>query len=308
MTEAAVEAVATPEQEEAAFASGFAGARGKNEPSPPDAGEEKKPEAKPEEKAAPAESEAGTGDAAAVKAVADMTPAEIRAALEESRAATARLAEENRKNFSQYGEVNRRMLELQKKLDASVAPLQVTAEDLKEVDDELPGMSGAMATALTRILGRAGAVKASKDAEAAKAEAQQQGKDFDPKAFFTEQIAPALAEQEARANQRAEMRIVKSIHRDFDVVVKSEEFSKWLGTLAPERRKEVLESEDAFVASDAVTEFKAAKTAAEKAANRNKTRLEAAVSPQGTGGLPPASTNDDEAEFAAGFKKVAKKA
>jgi hypothetical protein len=85
---------------------------------------------------------------------------------------------------------------------------------------------------------------------------KRKAKPFDPDAYFTQKLAPALEALEARANERAELRIVKSLHRDFDTVVKSPDFSAWLKTLPEARQKEVRESEDGFVAADAVTEFK----------------------------------------------------
>jgi len=210
-----------------------------------------------------------------------------------------------RKVYSKIGEMNRTVQDLTKKLSTGTASRKFTADALKRVSDELPGLGEALAADLSAIFD---GPQAAAEQQQAQATAEAQGKTFDPEAYFAEKLAPALQAFEARANEKAELRIVKSVHRDFDTVVKSPEFGTWLGTLTAERQKEIRESEDGFVAADAVTEFKGWKEKAAKAAAGKKTRLEQAIPAQSSGATPVrTTTNDEEADFAAGYKNQAKK-
>lgn len=297
MTEATVEAP-TAEQEDADFAKGFdsaaavapADTKAEQKPEPQaETKPEEKVEAKPEEK--PVEQK---------PLIAGMTEEQWNAAVAKAVDAEG-LRTEVRKNFGQIGELKRTITELSQKLSASATPgaaRKITAAMLKRVNEELPGLGDALAQDLSEALGAA---------EVAQQKAEDQGKAFDPKAFFTESVLPALQQVEARANERAELRIVKSIHRDFETVVKTPEFATWLGTLAPARQKEVRESEDGFVAADAVTEFKKYSDEQKKAKAKKQTRLEAATTPQGAGQAGGPTPKDEDAEFNAGFQQAGKK-
>lgn len=308
------EPVVSEADAEADLSAGFDKVRGEAKPSPEAKTAEKKSEPKAEEpkkeEAAPAAEPAKPAaetpvaekpvEAPAEKPtlIAGMTEAEWTAAVAKGVGPVAEaMRAEIRKNFSQIGTINRTVQELQKKLSAGSPGRKITPEMLKRVNEELPGLGDALAHDLSEALG---------SAEVAQAAAESKGQAFDQEKFFAEKIGPALQQIEDRANEKAELRIVKSIHRDFETVVKSPEFGAWLGTLTPERQTEVRESNDGFVAADAVTEFKVWKDKAEKEKAKKTTRLEAAITPKG-GGAQSKPTQDDEADFNAGYKKAAKK-
>lgn len=232
--------------------------------------------------------------------IGSMPEAEWNAAVAKAAAPAIEAARaETRKAFGQYGELKKTLTDLQGKLAAggsTAVRKKLTADALKRVNEELPGMGDALAQDLSDFFDY--------DAEVAtaKATAEAKGETFDAEAFFTTKIGPALEALEARANERAELRIVKSIHRDFDKVVKSAEFGTWLGTLPLEEQTLIRESEDGFVAADAVTAFKAAQEKANKGRAANQTRLEAALTPSGDRQPASHAQLDDEATFDHGFK------
>ena len=211
---------------------------------------------------------------------------------------------EIRKNFGQIGEVNKALKDIQAKLAAGGTPAarkKLTSEALKRVNEELPGLGDALAQDLSEFLDSP-AVAA--EAAAAKETAEAKGQTFDPEAFFTQKIGPALAQIEDRANQKAELRIVKSVHRDFETVVQSPEFAGWLGTLPAERQKTIRESDDGFIAADAVTEFKAHRDKSVKAKADKTNRLESALTPSGDRRPSSHVSNDEDADFDKGYKSV----
>ena len=218
--------------------------------------------------------------------------------------AQAQAQAEIRKNFGQIGEIKKTLQTLQASIAAggsTASRKKLTAEALKRVNEELPGLGDALAQDLAEYLDSP-AVAA--DAATAKAAAEARGQAFDAEAFFNTKIGPALTSLEARANERAELRIVKSIHRDFDTVVQSKEFGEWLGTLPAEQAAHIRDSEDGFVAADAVTDFKAAQKAKAQTRVQNKNRLERAIPARGEGGAQGHANQDDVAAFAAGVESV----
>lgn len=301
MTDQAIEQAETPsqEQEDAQFAQGFAAAPEQSAPETKTEATEDKPatdtETKPADDAAAPETKA---DAPAESPrIAGMTESEWNAAVAKGVSPVAEeLRKEIRKSFGQYGELNRQIQEMRQGLSAGKPGRKITADLLKRVNEEIPGLGDALAQDLSEILGTA---------EAAQAKAESKGEAFDQDKFITEKIKPALSDIEARLNQGAELRIVKSIHRDFDKVVKSPEFSAWLKALPEDRQKEVRESQDGLVAADAVTEFKGWSEKAKKDADRKTKRLETAVTPKGVPGDAP-THEDEDALLAKGFNQAGK--
>lgn len=308
---------ATPQQQETQaeddLAAGFNKVHGDKGSAPsPEAKTDKSAEPKVEEKpgAAPAAKVEQSGTKAeatpATQAkdeprIAGMTETEFKAALAKGGEAKALVEAEIRKVFGKLGEVQRTVQELTKGLSAGRAGRKITADLLKRVNDELPGLGEALAQDLSEILG---------GADAAQDAAGKQGKTIDLDAYHAEKLAPALAAMEARidqAKEEAQLELVTYVHPDFEQVVQGDDFKKWLDTLGDERRKQVVESPRAVVAAKAVTEFKEWKEKAAKEAAKQKNRLEGAITPRG-GGAPPAPQQpDEEADLAAGFNKVTRR-
>lgn len=306
---------ATPQQQEVQaeddLAAGFNKVHGeKGLPSPESKTNDKPAEAKPEEKPAPEQKPEATpgakpADTPAKTAdeprIAGMTETELKAALAKGGEAKAHVDAEVRKVFGKLGEIQRTVQDLSKSLSAGRSGRKITADLLKRVNDELPGLGDALAQDLSEILG---------GAEAAQDAASKQGKTIDLDAYHQEKLAPALAAMEARiaqVSESAQLELVTYIHPDFEQTVQGDEFKKWLDTLAEERRKEVVESPRAMVAAKAVTEFKEWKVKAAKEAAKQKNRLEGAITPRGGGAPPTPQQPDEEADFAAGYKKAVKK-
>lgn len=248
--------------------------------------------------------EVKTGEPPAPKGplIAGMTEDEFKAALAQGGQAKAHVDAEVRKVFSKIGEINRTVQELAKNLSAGKSGRKITAEALKRVNEELPGLGDALAQDLSEILG---------GTEVAQAAAEAKGQVFDPEAYHTEKLAPALQAMEARiakVSEEAQTELLEYMHPDFETVLKTDEFKAWLLTLAEDRRKTVVESPRAVVAGKAITEFKEWREKAAKEAAKKKSRLEGAVTPQGTSGPPGQRSQDDDADFNAGFNRAKKKA
>lgn len=289
MTEEVLEQQQTEEQAEADFGKGFGAAP-----------EQSAPEQKTEEKteATATETEAPKQEAKAEEPVriAGMTEEEWNAAVGKATGTQVEeLRKEIRKNFGQIGDLTRTVNELKAARGNTAAGRRITAEALKRVNEELPGLGAALAADLQEIMG---------GADVAQAAAEAKGQTFDPEKYFSEKVVPALQQLEARNNERAELRIVKSVHRDFDAVVKTPEFSAWLKTMPEDRQKEIRESEDGFVAADAVTEFKTWRDKQGKTKQQQKSRLEAAVTPNGVPNAAGPQPTDEDAEFNKGFSKA----
>lgn len=282
-------------------------------------GEKLSPETKTPEKkveAAPAAAATETTPASEVKTevktgetpaqnkgplIAGMTEDEFKAALAKGGQAKDHVDAEVRKVFSKIGEINRTVQELAKNLSAGKSGRKITAEALKRVNEELPGLGDALAQDLSEILG---------STEVAQAAAEAKGQVFDPEAYHAEKLAPALQAMEARiakVSEEAQTELLEFMHPDFESVLKGDDFKAWLLTLPEDRRKTVVESPRAVVAGKAITEFKTWKEAAAKEAAKKKSRLEGAVTPQGAGAPPSQRSQDDDADFSAGYNKAAKK-
>jgi hypothetical protein len=293
------EVIETPEQTdaqaEADFSAGFGKVQGETPPAETKPETETKPqvatEAKPETEIKP------QPEAPAEKPtlIAGMTEEQLKAALGKGAAWESEVS----RAFGKIGEMNRSVQEIIKRLGDGRTSPRITAERLKRVSEELPGLGEALAADLAGIFD-APAVAEAKDAAAAA------GKPFDQDAFFAEKVGPVLEKFKADANDSAQTDLLEFMHPDYLSVVKTPEFKVWLQTLSAERQKEVGESKRALVAGRAITEFKDWNTKAQKEKERSKSRLEGAITPKGSGASERQPTQDDEADFSRGFNKIHK--
>ena len=295
----------TPEQiaaaAEASFASGYGKARGV-EPSPepaektdtaapatPETTAEAKPEVTPEVKQEPKPE---------APKVFGMTEAEFKTELAKAGSVSAKVNEEVRKVYSKIGEINRTVQELSKNLSAGKSSRKITAEALKRVNEELPGLGAALAQDLSEILG---------GAEVAQAAAETKGQAFDPDKYHAEKLAPALAAMEARitkVSEDAQTELLAYMHPDFEDFLKTDTFKGWLQTLPADRKEFVVTSPRAVVAGSAITEAKKWAADKQKADEKAKSKLEAAITPKGSGAAPVQHVTDDETAFAKGYKRA----
>ena len=295
----------TPEQiaatAEADFAKGYGKARGNDTPpepaektdtaatATPEVAADGKTEATPENKE---EKQPETPK------VFGLTEAEFKAEMAKAGSAGAKVNEEVRKVYSKIGEINRTVQELTKNLSAGKTGRKITAEALKRVNDELPGLGAALAQDLSDILG---------GAEAAQAVAETKGQAFDPDKYHAEKLAPALEAMEARitkVSEEAQTELLSYMHSDYAEFLKTDTFKGWLQTLPADRREFVVTSPRAVVAGSAITEAKKWAEEKHKAEVKAKSKLEAAITPKGSGAAPVQQVTDDETAFNRGYKRA----
>ena len=119
-------------------------------------------------------------------------------------------------------------------------------------------------------------------------------------------------ENKLSAEQLVERRLLKRDHPDWEQVVYSPDFVRWVDTLPAAEKEQLRSSWDADYVSQKLTEFKAAKTSAneeseskqaEKEKNK-KDRLNAAVIPRRTATDINAEADDEEAAMLKSFRSM----
>lgn len=174
---------------------------------------------------------------------------------------------EVRKVHNKIGELNRTIQDLAKSLATSKTPAArkaITAEMLKEVNDELPGLGDALAKSLGRIFD---SPEGTAEMLQAKAAAEAKGQEFDPEKYFAEKVAPALKDAEARSAAQLptmmadlEQKIYLNIaHKGWDKTVKTPEFIAFAyeggPTEAERRAMSQLEATDPAQAERLLTDY-----------------------------------------------------
>lgn len=250
--------------------------------------------------------EAVAKEAPAIQAEAQPAVAEPPDPLEslksENAALKTALEQESRKLNGKIGELNGLIQGIRKDLPAGKAGRKITAEMLRRVDEELPGLGKAFAEDFAAIFDSAEA-----NAPAAQAAAEARGQSFDAEGYFSQKLAPALQAMEARMTEAAQAEMLEALQPGYEATVKKPEFAAWLKTLPAERQQTVLNSNRAVVAVNALKEFSEWVTKAEKDKARNKNRLEGAMTPRSGAGAHASPLEDDEAGFSQGFNSIVKK-
>lgn len=258
---------------------------------------------------------------------AGMTAAEIRAMHATVSGFDARMEKERQSIFSKVGELHRKTLEdiKQATKGGGGKTRQITAEMLKRVNEELPGIGEALAADLNEALN-------SPDMAEAQAEAQSQGKAFDPDAYFAEKLGPILqnmqrqaTEEQARLATEARQHAILDIRHDgWEETINTPEFRAWAhvgGPTETERtqlsqlqmadparyaiaqndliqkypqwwasRGHLINSSKAVDAIKLLDEFK---SSGKPKPSGQRTRLEAAIPVKGTGGGESRQTETD---------------
>ena len=103
-----------------------------------------------------------------------------------------------------------------------------------------------------------------------------------------------------------EKKLLRSYHRDWVDVLRSDDFKAWQLTIPPDENAKLMSSVDGEFIADKITEFKdavKAKAAVKPSPARSarQTRIEAAIPAKGSGGHAPAPSDEDE--FNAGFNR-----
>lgn len=191
---------------------------------------------------------------------------EIRATRQQDRDAT----------FGKIGGLERQLQAL-----ARAGVGEVSKDDFAELADEFPDLADLTVKGLNRALAKvAGSAPA-------------------PAAPVDERVQAALQPY----LQRFERQALMQMHPDLPAIEASPEFGAWLGAQKPEVLQRLQTDIDSAFVGKAITAFKATrKPQAAPAATTRRGRLEAAVTPRGTGAHAPARTGEDE--FIAGFNEA----
>jgi len=262
------EVVSTVEQDDAAFESGFAEARGEEPPTP-----EPEPEqAEPEQAAAP--------EAAPEPEVvfAGLTEDQLKSAL----AKVGELDEmkvQLRQAFGKLGEFNARLQQAQ-----TASGGKMSAGQLVKLRAEFPEMADLLEADLSSLSVGGNAPS------------------FDPTPMREEMQHEFKAELD-RIERKNEMKLLSMRHRDWETVRQSDDFRLWENTLPTEERQALNDSWDAMFIADKFDEYKSWREKAQTSKQQKQDRLAAAVTPRGVPNAKPSTINDDDA-FMSGFKAV----
>lgn len=165
--------------------------------------------------------------------------------------------------------------------------VSVSKEDFAElVEEGYPDLAELQAAGLNRILAKLNTRGTGGAAPAA----------FDPK-----QVEQIINDRLDDARTTTSQETLMDMHEDWEAVRESAEYAAWVKANKIEERKDrrgvmYAESWSPTFIGNLITEFKASK----KATSTRRNVLEAAITPQGSGGHAAAKTDDDE--FEAGFK------
>lgn len=175
--------------------------------------------------------------------------------------------------FGKIGGIERTLQQLQ-----SSGVGEVSAEDFSKLRDEFPDLAEMLVEGLNSALKKA--------PRAASVDLSEVETKFNA----------ALAERLDAQELAFETRLLTSKHKDWREVVATPEFQAWQMT-KPLTFQQQLAGRDSDFIADALTEFKTARKSAD--ANTRRGRMDAAVTPRGTGGN---ATNDIEDPFMAGLR------
>ncbi len=203
-------------------------------------------------------------------------------------------AEEVRKVYGKIGELNRTLESLRQ-------GRKLSAAQLKRLNTEFPEIAGMLAEDFSEIYAAQEGQQAAQDqaqqaSQQAAAPAPQAPQQADIQKLISDSVNNAVAGISAQAERKA----LALVHPGWEEIVQSPEFATWLQSLPPEQARHYAESEDARIASEAISLFSDAAKAKANVKQTKQTRLERAVAPTGES-APAPNTIDDEQAFVIGF-------
>lgn len=195
-----------------------------------------------------------------------------------------------------YGRVVQQVKELQDKIATAATPAaaKIAAADaseyLKEMDAE--GFED-----LAKLIRPSLAKMIDENKGIAKTEVSQ----------ITRQELEAARNAESSARVEKAQAVLTEAHPDWAEVRRTDEFKAWLDTLAPRARNQFLSSDDPYYVADRLDDFKAHRSATQKAADEKQNkqrRIERAIQPDGTRSPPKGNAGMSEQDaFNAVFRK-----
>lgn len=186
------------------------------------------------------------------------------------------------KLFGKHGEVNRTLQQLQARAEAG-GPVEITEEDMAELAEDYPELAEKQLKVWQRVLAKhPGTASAAPQVD-------------------VEALSTGIRDE---LRTEFEERLIKHAHRDFVDVVQSQDFNLWMTSQLNEAdRNTLVASKDADLIIDRLDQFKSWQEAAAKQAKQKQKRLEGAVTPRGDSSPLPTTQSEEEA-FAAGFNSV----
>lgn len=293
------EQAAQQEQEnEAAFADGFAESRGETPETPsPEARSDKSPDApEAEKKPEPTPDKPAT-------LIAGKTEAEVMELFSKVPNLEQMVATEVSKIYGKFGELQRTL--------NNIKPGQSTLKikgALKRLSQEFPEVAQMLSEDLADYF------ELAPDAPAATAAPEAASPNVDAR------IQQAVNTAVEQVREQTERKLLTVLHSDWETLSKEKEFDTFLKSLPgkptpvkmpdgrtitfPEEAAKYIESQDALTTAACFTQYKSWKSKNQKSTKQNQNRLEDAITPSSNGAPPPPASLDDESAFLDGYKTV----
>lgn len=291
-------------EDEAAFEAGFSKSRGDE---PPEETPAENAESHANEGSEPDVSYPPITDRQAETLFAGKSETEIQQLFDRVPGLEARLSEETRRLYGRFGDVQSRLQKMEERASKAVIP-EISTDNFEELVEEY---GAELADKIVAGLKRSYAKGQTTNPAQPEAPNTPTAEPVDIEARIQDAVRKVRHEQEEK--------LLTVMHKDWRTIPTEPAFNDFLASLPgekvnvartdgsvvvmPAEAARYIESDDAMVAAECFTKYKDWKSAQQKTSSRNKNRLEQAITPRG-GGMPPASTIDDEAAFLAGFKKA----
>jgi hypothetical protein len=262
----------TPEEDAAAFESGFSEAHGDELPA-------NEQEAKHSPKGGA--DEQGQGEEGPM--FAGLTETELKNLLSKA----SKYDELEGRVFGKFGEVQRTIKQMQES-GIGGQRMTLTADKLKRLSEFDPEFAEAIAADLSEILYQTGPAQPD--------QAPQQ----DPDAMHRA-VESRVSEATDQLAKQFEAKLLSIKHPDWQDVARSPDFDMWKSTLDQQTQHDLTNAWDASFIASKLDEFKTWKGRSSKR-QTNQRRLEQAITPNGAQGLPDGQTDDDA--FLSGFNSM----
>lgn len=278
-TEQEVVENAVVDADDAAFAAGFAEARGDEPPA----------EAAPSDVTEPVAEEAPAenlpeAEAKAETLIAGLTESQLKELLIKAGEVDS-LKLQIEKSFGKVGELNRTLQQLQARTEAG-EPVELTEEDVADLANDFPELAQAQLNVLrkfaSKMRGTGTAAQPAIDLDGLRQQVKQ--------------------EVTAEYDRKLEERLLNFRHPGWVQEVQSQDFMLWgQNQLGQDEFQQLIQSTDADFISSKLDAFKLWKDNAVKQTKQKQRRLESAITPRGDSTSPPTTQSEEDA-FIRAFK------
>lgn len=194
---------------------------------------------------------------------------------------------EIRKLYGKIGEIGGSLKQFQENQVQSRPTRKIDASALKRLNEEFPDLANRLAADLTDLYGP-------------EAEPKPGPKGQEPRGQETQEIN--LEQRVAVVQEEMQKDLLTFLHKDWVETANSDDFKLWFSSQPTEKRK-YYDSPKAVVVAEALNVYKEQREKSQKAAEKNKKRLEESVVPEGTPG-PKAHALTPEEQAERGFNRV----